>query len=216
MLVDPIFNTLNKLRLIESSNNLINEAWGDLSLDEKQALDNLIKNKIMPRAEKEPELGMLIDRYNALKKDAEPDVSTDKPDPVKVKKFQELIDKAKKGGQDPQPHRPEPNRPEPNKPEPPEPEKPEPEVNPVADPERVKIIVGSLNQALQSENKDLIIKAFSKLKSAEEWQAVQIAYGEKYKPKVLRDILRKRTEKADREKINYFLRKLSVPSEGLV
>ena len=210
MLVDPIFNTLNKLRLLENSNNLINEAWGDLTLDEKQALDNLIKNKIMPRAEKEPELGMLIDRYNALKKDTSPDV-TDKPDPIKVKKFQELIVKAKKGGQDPQPNKPEPNKPEPNKPDPqPVDPEPEPEVNPVADPERVKILVGSLNQALQSENRELVVKVFSKLKSADEWLAVEKSYNEKYKPKVLKIIIRKRTEKADREKINYYLRKLGV------
>jgi len=211
MLVDPIFNTLNKLRLLESSNNLINETWGDLSPDEKQVLDNLIKNKIMPRVEKEPELRMLVDRYNALKKDTVPDVTADKADPVKVKKFQELINKAKKGGQDPQPHRPEPNKPEPPEPEKPEP--PEPEVNPVANPERVEIIVNALHLALDKYDPDIptVIKAFEKLKSAEEWYAVEKTYNEQWgKKKPLREKIFKRTEKAARTQINSMLRRLKV------
>jgi len=197
---NAVLETLNKIRLLENSLPIF-EDLSNLTTAEQRQLDALIK-KVAPRAATEPEIKSLIDRYSALKGGApvipEPS-NTTKPDPAKVKRFNQLLMKA--GAVQPQAIDDTPE----DKPE----DKPpaEDEVNQA----RVKGIGDILHQAIKSNNSVAILAAMNPdpakkgIKKVKEWYAIEEYYFKTYNAK-LRDMIKSKTSKGEQISINDYIK----------
>ena len=208
---NAVLETLNKIRLLENSQPIF-EDLSNLTTAEQKRLDALIK-EVSPRAATEPEVKALIDRYSALKgsvpvtpevsPEVKPEVRPEdksKPDPAKVKKFNDLLKKAGAFAAQQEPEFEPPTEDKPN-------DKPpvEPEVNQV----RVKGIADILRKVIDTGNATGIIAALDPaqngVKTVKEWYAVEKYYNDNYSKNAnttLRDMIKKRTESATQIKIN--------------
>ena len=204
-MLNAVLETLNKIRLLENRTTIF-EDLSNLSAAEREKLDTLIK-KVAPRAATEPEIKALIDRYSALKggtpvAPVAPEAEVKKPDPAKVKKFNDLLKKAGAVQVQELPADPDfENKPVENP--------PAEEVNQ----DRVKGIGDILNKSLEKGNAEAVIAALNPktngVKTVKEWYAIEKYYNDtysKYSNTTLRDMIKKRTSNADQIKINDLLR----------
>jgi hypothetical protein len=203
---NAVLETLNKIRLLENSQAIF-EDLSNLTIAEQNQLDALIK-EVSPRAATEPEVKALIDRYSALKggmpvtPEVRPEVRPEnkpedksKPDPAKVKKFNDLLKKAGAlaAQKEPEFEPPADNKPVDNP--------PQEEVNQV----RVKGIGDILNKAIENKNGAGIVAALDPtsngVKTVKEWYAIEEYYSKTYNKK-LRAMIIKNTTRAEQIKIN--------------
>ena len=201
-MLNAVLETLNKIRLLENRTTIF-EDLSNLSAAEREKLDTLIK-KVAPRAATEPEIKALIDRYSALKggtpvAPVAPEAEIKKPDPAKVKKFNDLLKKAGAVQVQELPADPDFEN--------------NPVVNPPAEDEvnqdRVKGIGDILNKAIKNKNSAAILAALEPtkngIKRVKEWYAIEEYYFKNYNAK-LRDMIRASTKKGDQITINDYIR----------